>query len=118
MRRASTHPWEFQVCGNAGWEVVVGMGVACEEVFQVLFRLFQVWGFPLRPVSCWFSSCESLEQAAPMRVSMESLPGANRFWLCLESIPGGSAFPTIWKQHLGADFPAFKSLFLKSQPGE
>lgn len=49
---------------------------------------------------------------------MESPPGANRFWLCLESIPGGSAFPTIWKQHLGSDFLAFKSLFLKSQPGE
>ena len=53
-----------------------------------------------------------------MTVSMESPPGANRFWLCLESVPGGSAFPTIWRQHLGADFLGFKSLFLKSQPGE
>jgi hypothetical protein len=53
-----------------------------------------------------------------MSMTIESPPGPNRVWLCLESVPGGTAFTTIWRQHLGSDFAGFKALFLKSQPGE
>src|SRR5882724_5843933 len=40
------------------------------------------------------------------------------FWLSLEAVPGGTALPTIWKRHLGADFETFASLFLKARPDD
>ncbi len=46
------------------------------------------------------------------------LKASKRFWLGLEAVPGGKALLTTWKEHVGGEMEAFRSLFLRGHPEE